>query len=347
MRVGYRGEDVTGSSTSVERFGEPALEAGQHILAIEEVVRTEPPNVGQGPVDGGGAPLGVDHPHEPHARLEILTDLVENVAGPVVGGKDLDGQVGRDVGESLRDLLASKAALRYEGHVGQADIAPRQPEARARVEHVPEPPLRAEGMNLRAEVHGDQSVPAPRRAHAKLPVDELVLPPVPRRAEQVLFGGQWPHRRRHSRAPREEKSSTDIHADRSFGRGHMRSVCLPEAVRRLAIPATVIEVMRREGSAVELRTAKDPVSRYIEDAMALALTDGLPVEAARCVVPGLCREALEAACMESVRRRRLGKGESHADVEALLLKAHKLTNLAALALFDDPARGGDVLPRIN
>ncbi len=51
---------------------------------------------------------------------------------------------------------------------------------------------------------------------------------------------------------------------------------LPEAVRRLAIPATVIEVMRREGSAVELRTAKDPVSRYIEDAMALALTDGLP-----------------------------------------------------------------------
>ena len=81
--------------------------------------------------------------------------------------------------------------------------------------------------------------------------------------------------------------------------------------------------------------------------MALALTDGLPVEAARCVVPGLCREALEAACMESVRRRRLGKGESHADVEALLLKAHKLNNLAALALFDDPARAGDVLPRIN
>jgi hypothetical protein len=95
----------------------------------------------------------------------------------------------------------------------------------------------------------------------------------------------------------------------------------------------VIEVMRREGSAVELRPAKDPVSRYIEDAMALPLTHGLPVEAARCVVPGLCREALE--------------NNSHAEVEALLLKAHKLNNLAALALFDDSARAGDVMSRIN
>jgi ABC-type lipoprotein export system ATPase subunit len=122
---------------------------------------------------------------------------------------------------------------------------------------------------------------------------------------------------------------------------------LPEAVRRLGIPATVIEVTRREASVVELRPGKDPIARYIADAMALAFTENLPAEAARRVVPGLCREALEAACMEAVRRRRLGKGQPHADVEALLLAAHKLTNLAALALFDDQGRGGDVMTRIN
>ena len=122
---------------------------------------------------------------------------------------------------------------------------------------------------------------------------------------------------------------------------------LPEAVRRLDIDATVIEVTRREGSVVEPRRSKDPVSRYIEDAMALAYTDDLPAEVARRVIPGLCREALEAACMEAVRRRRIGRGEPHAEVEALLLKAQKLTNLAALALFDDMGRAAEVMSRIN
>ncbi len=36
---------------------------------------------------------------------------------------------------------------------------------------------------------------------------------------------------------------------------------LPESLRRLDIPATVIEVTRREGSQVDLRVSKDPVSR--------------------------------------------------------------------------------------
>jgi hypothetical protein len=69
----------------------------------------------------------------------------------------------------------------------------------------------------------------------------------------------------------------------------------PEAIRRLDIAATVIEVTRREGSIVETRRSKDPISRTIEDAMALACTADLPAEVARRVVPGLCREALEAA----------------------------------------------------
>jgi hypothetical protein len=119
---------------------------------------------------------------------------------------------------------------------------------------------------------------------------------------------------------------------------------LAETVRRLAVPATIIEVARRENSAVEVRRALDPVSKYLADAFAVAKTAGLPAQAAQRVIPGLCRFAVEAACMEAVRRRRLAKGENYAAVEELLEQAsHRLTSLAALTLFDDVERGGDVL----
>jgi hypothetical protein len=123
---------------------------------------------------------------------------------------------------------------------------------------------------------------------------------------------------------------------------------LAEAVRRLAIPVTIIEVMRRENSAVEVRRALDPVSKYLADAFTVAKTAGLPAQAARRVIPGLCRFAVEAACMEAIRRRRLAKGENYAAVEELLTEAsHGLTRLAALALFDDVDRGGDVLAALR
>jgi hypothetical protein len=123
---------------------------------------------------------------------------------------------------------------------------------------------------------------------------------------------------------------------------------LAETVRRLAIPVTIIEVMRRENSAVEMRRALDPVSKYLADAFTVAKTAGLPAQAARRVIPGLCRLAVEAACMEAVRRRRLAKGENYAAVEELLTDAsHGLTRLAALALFDDLDRGGDVLAALR
>ena len=123
---------------------------------------------------------------------------------------------------------------------------------------------------------------------------------------------------------------------------------LAETVRRLAIPCTVIEVARRENSAVEVRKSLDPVSKYLADAFTVAKTAGLPAQAARRVIPGLCRFAVEAACMEAVRRRRLGKGENYAAVEQLLADAsHGLTKLVALTLFDDAERGGDVLAALR
>ncbi len=122
---------------------------------------------------------------------------------------------------------------------------------------------------------------------------------------------------------------------------------LPEAVRRLDIPAEIVEVTRRDASVVELRRALDPVGRYLEDALAVAGTADLPSSAAARVVPGLCRLGLEAACMEVVRRRRLGRGEPHAAVERALGDAERVMPLLALALFDDASRTGDVLPRLE
>lgn len=122
---------------------------------------------------------------------------------------------------------------------------------------------------------------------------------------------------------------------------------LAEAVRRLDIGADIVEVTRREGSVVELRRALDPIGRYLEDALAVAGTAELPASTAAHVVPGLCRLALEAACMDVVRRRRLARGEAHADVTRLLADAASLTRLAALALFDDAGRGADVPARLE
>jgi hypothetical protein len=122
---------------------------------------------------------------------------------------------------------------------------------------------------------------------------------------------------------------------------------LPEAVRRLDIAAEIIEVTRRDASVVELRRALDPVGRYLEDALAVAGSADLPSSAAARVVPGLCRLGLEAACMEVVRRRRLSRGQPHGEVDQALGNAGRLLHLAALALFDDVARSGDVLPRLH
>jgi hypothetical protein len=122
---------------------------------------------------------------------------------------------------------------------------------------------------------------------------------------------------------------------------------LAEAVRRLDIAADIVEVTRRDGSVVELRRALDPIGRYLEDALAVAGTAELPASTAVHVVPGLCRLALEAACTEVVRRRRLSRGEAHADVAGLLADTASLTRLFALALFDEAGRGADVPARLE
>ncbi len=121
---------------------------------------------------------------------------------------------------------------------------------------------------------------------------------------------------------------------------------LPASVRRLGIEARVIHVSRGTGSVVELREVLDPVTRYFDDARALLRTQDVPDKVKRRVLAGLCRSGIEAACMETIRRRRIAAGVPHEEVEDLLADA-KTTTLASLALFDTADRGGDVLATIN
>ncbi|MGI8846962.1 MAG: AAA family ATPase [Candidatus Dormibacteria bacterium] len=116
---------------------------------------------------------------------------------------------------------------------------------------------------------------------------------------------------------------------------------LPDAVRRLEIPATILEVVRREHSSVELRTVSDPVQRALEDALAVAQTPGLPAEAHR-VVPGFCRAAIEAACARAITRRLIGEGRSHAEIESTLGEPSTLGDWLALLFLTEVARAREV-----
>ena len=122
---------------------------------------------------------------------------------------------------------------------------------------------------------------------------------------------------------------------------------LPEAVRRMQLEATVISVTRRPGSVVECRPSRNPSQAHLADAYALAKDTDLPIAAQARVIPGLCRLALEAFFVDVVRRRRINKGQSHAEVEDELAASHTLNKRAALALFDDVERAGEVMGRLN
>jgi hypothetical protein len=122
---------------------------------------------------------------------------------------------------------------------------------------------------------------------------------------------------------------------------------LAAAVRQLQIPATIWEVKRREHSIVTLTRSDDPVQRHIDDALALALTGQLDDGVKAAAVAGLCRYALEAACVEVVRTHRIGAGVPHAAVEETLEKAQTLREKLPLALFDDADRSGEVVPALT
>ncbi|REJ85093.1 MAG: hypothetical protein DWQ36_14520 [Acidobacteria bacterium] len=122
---------------------------------------------------------------------------------------------------------------------------------------------------------------------------------------------------------------------------------LAESIRRLQIKARLLEVRRGERSQVSVHPRSDEVQRAFDEAYALIRTEKLPPSARDRVVPGLCRVALEEAALEAFRRRRLGRGEPHLDVQETIEQCDKLLPKVALALFDDPGRAGHVLGHLN
>ncbi|MFF5199420.1 AAA family ATPase [Micromonospora parva] len=120
---------------------------------------------------------------------------------------------------------------------------------------------------------------------------------------------------------------------------------LPDAVRRLDLgKARIIEVTRAEKSVVTVRPGSDPVTRYLDDAHALARSEDITAEVRGPVVAELCRSAVEAACHRAVWRTRVARGVPHADIEAAIEDAsRRVATIVALAVFDDAEKGGDVL----
>lgn len=122
---------------------------------------------------------------------------------------------------------------------------------------------------------------------------------------------------------------------------------LPEAIRRMQIPAVVWEVVRKPDSEVEIRKNSDPVQRYLDDARALAMAQEIAPEIRGPVIAGFLRSAIESEAIDKARRTKLARGEPRAVVEAAIESAENTNKILALALFGDTGRGGDVLPRLN
>ena len=122
---------------------------------------------------------------------------------------------------------------------------------------------------------------------------------------------------------------------------------LPSTIRQLQIPAVILAVTRRPKSQIELKKSLDPIRAAIEDARAVQLSDGLPGKAARRVIPGLCRQAIEAACLESGRRRMLAVGMSLDECDEAWAEAVKLLPRIAIAVYGRADQAGHVYRTLN
>ena len=110
---------------------------------------------------------------------------------------------------------------------------------------------------------------------------------------------------------------------------------LPAAARRLRIEHRLLAVTRRENSQVQCQPALEPVQRHLADARAVWLTDPLDDETRRRVIPGFCRQALEAACVQAVWLARTAAGRDYTETEQDINHAQTLNTKLALILLDD------------
>ena len=115
---------------------------------------------------------------------------------------------------------------------------------------------------------------------------------------------------------------------------------LPEAIRRLKVSATVLQVNRRSRSQVHVNESLTPMRRHLDDAKRIATSTQVPAEVQQRVVPSLCHDALEAACAELVRTKAVARGRSAHDADEDLGRARSLRDQLSLALLDEPGHAG-------
>ena len=122
---------------------------------------------------------------------------------------------------------------------------------------------------------------------------------------------------------------------------------LAEALRRLMLKTTILEVVRRESSHVEIQVNVDPVQRYIADARQIARTDRLPEDLAALATAGSCRDAIETACQRVARQRLRADNLSIQQIDERLLRAETTNHRVALAVLGDSRRTAQLMPTLN
>ena len=111
---------------------------------------------------------------------------------------------------------------------------------------------------------------------------------------------------------------------------------LQQAIAHLGIRATVLRVTRQTDSVVGVETLTDPVDQALAEARAVSLDSNLPQEVADHVLPAICRVAVEAACLETARRRlRDEQGLGLRAVEERVASLDRTKTYVSLALLGD------------
>ena len=122
---------------------------------------------------------------------------------------------------------------------------------------------------------------------------------------------------------------------------------LRHTVRQMGVDVHVFEVMRDPNSRVVCRKDDGPVRQNLDYARAVLRTEQASDATKRRVVPVFCRQALEAACLEGVWRRRTAGGTDPEQTETDVREALSLDDKLALFLFDDAGRAGDALGAVK
>ncbi|MBO0853144.1 MAG: hypothetical protein J2P18_05180, partial [Nocardia sp.] len=122
---------------------------------------------------------------------------------------------------------------------------------------------------------------------------------------------------------------------------------LTEAVRHLQIPATILDVQRRERSIVEVRVSIDPVRRSLADARALKQTTNLPRDEANELIALCCRQAIESASTARVHKILGENGLSQTAIAEQLAATERTKQKLALAVVLDRTRESDALAELD